>query len=114
MKRTQTIWLVISAGDGVERMTKRQPGQLGRGEHPVKVTVEYDTEALRPPMLETRVLIEDWRQGLDVGDINMKQATITATEAEAIRRMRRQAMVEQMQELGYTVIPPEESGDSGA
>jgi hypothetical protein len=105
--KKQVIWLVMDEY-GVDRMTKRMPASLGKAEHAVKAEIEWDPRALRPPVLETRITIQDWRQGLDVGDIEFRQLTLTATEAEGIRQRRREAMVEQMRELGYTVTPPDQ------
>lgn len=108
MMKQQVVWFVMNES-GIERMTKRQPASLYRSEHAVKITVRWDTRALSPPTLEREVVIEDWRQGLDVSDVDFKQATITETEADIIRAARREAMVAQMRELGYVVIPPGES-----
>jgi hypothetical protein len=104
---TDEIWLVINIDTGVQRMTKRQPTELKRGEVPVKVLVEVEPKALRPPTLIRTIKIADWREGLDVsGDINLKQLTISPEEAELIKARRREQQLELLREMGYTITPP--------
>ncbi len=82
----ETIFLVISRHK-VERMTKSLPS-LKRGEIPVKLVVEVADTAFREPVIERRVEVIDWRDGIEVGDIELKESFITEEEAALIRGRR--------------------------
>lgn len=88
----------------VKRMTKKAPA-LGRGEVFTKVSFEAQDRVFREPVLETSIVIEDWREGLDIGDVELREGTITKTEADMIRKARVEAMVAELEERGYTVVP---------
>lgn len=108
---SEEIWLVITEY-GVDRMTKRQPS-LKRGEVPVKLVVEVDPNALKPPTLIRQVRIADWREGVDMGDLEIAAGVITEDEAQTIRAQRIAQQVERLRAMGYkvegpAVEPPEE------
>jgi hypothetical protein len=105
-----TIYLVFDR-HSVIRMTKRSPA-LGRGEVYTKVAFEAQDRVFREPVLETSILIEDWREGLDIGDVELKEGTITSTEAEMIRKARVEAMVNELEGRGYTVVPAAVTDDA--
>ena len=65
---------------GVNRMTKNLPS-LRRGEVPIKLTLTVEDQAFREPVIEKEVHIEDWRQGVDIADVEFKEAVITEEEA---------------------------------
>lgn len=100
----ETVYLVISR-QRVERMTKNVP-ELKRGEIFVKVLVEADASAFRPPTIEQSIVISDWRQGLDVPDVDLTEMTITEAEAEQIRKQRLAAVIASLEDLGYKIDPP--------
>jgi hypothetical protein len=90
----------------VERMTKKLP-RVARGNIPVKITIEVKPDAFREPVVSQEIVIEDWREGVTVSDIELREHFITEAEAAEIRRQRRQAQVDQLRELGYKVEEPE-------
>lgn len=102
---TEEVWLVITEYS-VDRMTKRQP-TLKRGETPVKLIVEVDPAALRPPTLVRQVRIADWREGVDMGDLKIASGVITEDEAQMIIAQRREHMVAQLRAQGYKIEEPE-------
>ena len=101
MAMRETVYLVISRYK-VERMTKNMP-ELKRGEIPVKILVEVEDSAFREPVIERTVTVVDWREGIDLGDIDIREATITEEEAELIRQRRLTAMRKILEEHGFEV-----------
>lgn len=101
----ETIYLIIDQY-GVQGMRKNLPN-VRRGEVPVKLTINVPKEAFQPPMLSQEVTVEDWRQGIDMADVEFKQSIITAEEAEMIRQARLVKMREILEAQGYTVSEPE-------
>lgn len=107
----EVIFLVVSR-QRVERMTKNLP-DLKRGEIPVKIVVEVDAAAFGAPTIERHVHVTDWRQGIDIADVDFREGTITEAEAELIRQRRIEAMRKVLEGQGYTVTAPAEpEGDS--
>lgn len=102
----ETIYLVVSRNK-VERMTKNLPS-IYKGEVPVRVNVEVDEKAFRPPVIEKDVYIEDWRDGIDIEDVEFEGTAITKDEAEIIRQRRLERMKEILEGQGYQVSKPEE------
>jgi hypothetical protein len=102
----EIIFLVVSP-QRVERMTKSLPS-LKRGEIPVKLIMEVAPTAFREPVIERRVEIVDWRDGIEVGDLDLKESFITEEEAALIRERRLEKMRELMEANGYEVTrkPP--------
>lgn len=105
----ETIYLVVSKNK-VERMTKTLPN-LYRGEIPVKLSVEVDEIAFREPVLERKVTINDWREGIDIADIEFRESIITEEEAEKIRQMRLDKMQQILTNYGYSVEKIEAEND---
>lgn len=105
------IYLAVSR-QRVERMTKNLP-DLKRGEIPVKLFIDVDIAAFGPPVLEQHVHVADWREGLALADVEMREAVITEAEAESIRRQRLAAMRAALEAQGYTVTAPEPEDDGG-
>jgi hypothetical protein len=102
----ETIYLAVSRRR-VERLSKRFP-DLKRGEIPVKLTVTVDEGAFREPVIEREVTICDWRDGIDISDVDFTESFITEQEAELIRAQRLEAMSKVLQSKGYTVRKPSE------
>jgi hypothetical protein len=103
----EVIYLVVSRNK-VERMTKNLPA-IGRGEVPVKVTVTIEDKAFRTPVIEKEVYIDDWREGVDMADVEFRESVITKEEAEIIRQKRLAKMQEILEAQGYQITKPEES-----
>lgn len=105
------IYLTVDQ-HGVKKMTKSLP-YLQKGEFPVKIEVEVKPEAFRNPVLTKKVVVEDWREGIDIQDVDFKETFITPKEAEVIKAQRLERMQEILSKQGYTVIRPEqtESGE---
>lgn len=100
----EIIYLAVSR-QRVERMTKRLP-DLSRGEIPVKLIVEVDAAAFREPVLERHVHVTDWREGIDIADLDLRELTITEDEAQLIRDRRIKAMRDILEGHGFTVTEP--------
>lgn len=101
----ETIFLVASAR-GVLRMTKNLPS-LSRGEVPIKVDVTIESDAFRTPVISKEIYVNDWREGIDINDVEFKESVITPKEAEMIRASRMEKMKEILEAQGYTVAKPE-------
>lgn len=102
----EVVYLVVSKNK-VERMTKTMPN-IYRGEIPVKLTVTVTDKAFSPPTLDQEVIVDDWRKGIDLEDVEFKQNIITAEEAETIRKQRLERMQKVLRSQGYTITPPKE------
>ena len=107
----EIIYLRISHGR-IEGMTKSLPSHH-RGEIIAKVEVVVDPGAFREPVIERKVHIEDWRQGIDLGDVQFSNPVITEDEAELIRARRLARMREVLEAQGFTVEPPAQDGTDG-
>jgi hypothetical protein len=109
----EVIYLAVSR-QRVEGMTKRLPN-LDRGEIPVKLVIEVDDAAFREPVIEHRVHVTDWRQGMDLPDLDLRDGIITEQEAGVIRTRRLAAMRKVLEEHGYGITEPEpEENSAGA
>lgn len=100
----EVIWLTASR-DGIRKMTKNQP-DLWRGEIPVKLEVVIDDAVFGAPVLEQRIHVTDWREGLAFADPELKDKVITEAEAEMIRQQRLTAMTAVLEARGYQVTAP--------
>lgn len=99
-----TIYLRVSPRR-VEGMTKSLP-DLRRGEIPVKLVVDVAASAFREPVIERHVEVVDWRDGIDLADIDLRESIITEAEAQVIRDRRLAAMQRILEAQGYTVAEP--------
>jgi hypothetical protein len=102
----ETIYLVASHYK-VERMTKNLPA-LTRGEIPIKLTLTVDEKAFREPVISKEVHIDDWRDGVDIADVEFRGSVITEEEAELIKQRRLEKMRGILEAQGFTVTEPEE------
>jgi hypothetical protein len=105
----ETIYLRVSPSR-VEGMTKRLP-DLQRGEIPVKLVIEVDAGAFREPVIERHVKITDWREGIDIADLDLRESVITEAEAQMIRDRRLAQMRQILEDHGFEVTPATETGD---
>jgi hypothetical protein len=105
-----TIYLTVSR-QGVLHMRKSYTGTR-RGEAIIKLGVTVDDKAFQPPMLEQQVVVNDWRAGIDMEDVQFNQNVITEEEAEMVRQKRLAKMSEILQGQGYTITPPEANDDT--
>jgi chitinase len=97
----ETIYLIVSPYK-VERMTKNLP-DLKRGEIPIRVELEVAETAFRTPVIVKEVYVEDWREGIDMADVDFEGRAITAEEAQLIRERRLEKMKEILETQGFTV-----------
>ena len=102
----QTIYLYADSY-GINRMTKSL-GRIQRGEIPIELEVTVEETAFREPVIRKQVIINDWREGVDIADVDFKETFITEQEAAAIRQMRFDKMTEILTAQGYTVAKPQE------
>lgn len=91
----------------VEKMTKNVP-YLRKGEYVVRVDVEVKEDAFHEPTVVKQVVIENWRQGVDVSDVEFSEPYITEKEAEQIRAQREADLIESLKAKGYTITKEEE------
>lgn len=91
---------------GIRGMTKSLP-QLRRGEIPVKLELVVEDDAFRTPVIEKRVVVEDWREGIDIADVDFKETLITEDEAKLIREQRLARMKQVLEAQGYEITKPE-------
>lgn len=96
-----TIYLVVNRNK-VDRMNKSLP-TLYKGEYVVKVDVTVDPDAFNEPMISKEIHIENWRQGIDVSDVEFSEPYITEEEAALIRERREQQLIEALRAKGYTI-----------
>ncbi len=89
------------------RMARNLP-ILNRGEHVLKVEVEVAPEAFRNPVLTKKVIVNDWREGIDIADVDFKETFITEEEAATIRQNRLEKMQEILRNNGFEVTRVEE------
>lgn len=101
----ETIYLTVSKSK-VEKMTKSLP-DVRRGEIPIKVLVEVEEQAFRTPVIEKTIYIDDWREGIDMADVDFNGSAITQEEAQMLRDRRLEKMREILESQGYTVEKPE-------
>jgi hypothetical protein len=104
-----TIYLVISPRK-VERMTKTVP-EMRHGEIVVKLVVEVPPGRFRTPTVERRIVIEDWADGTELGDLELRRDFITEAEAKLIVERRLAQMAEILRERGYSVTPGPAAGN---
>jgi EAL domain-containing protein (putative c-di-GMP-specific phosphodiesterase class I) len=107
----EVIYLVVDEA-GVRRMTKNLPA-LNKYELPLKLEIEVTPEAFRSPTLTRKVVVTDWRQGIDVPQLDAKELFITEEEAENLRRQRIKRLAQTLEAEGYTVIKPNEKEKVG-
>lgn len=108
----ETIYLRVSRSK-VEGMTKNLP-DLRRGEIPVKLVVEVDPGAFREPVIERHVKVTDWREGIDIADLDLRESVITEAEAQIIRDRRLAQMRKILEDHGFSVTADGGEGASGA
>ena len=87
---------------GVQRMTKDLPS-LYKSEIPIKLKLTVEPTAFREPVMEKSIVVEDWRAGVDIADVEFKETTITEEEARLIREQRLKRMAEVLEAQGYVV-----------
>lgn len=101
------IYLIVDQR-GVQGMRKSFVGTK-RGEVCIKLNVEVDKKAFAPPMLEQQVYVADWRDNVDIEDVQFNKGIITEEEAKIIRQKRIEKMSAILEEQGYTITKPEET-----
>jgi hypothetical protein len=100
----EAIYLKVSR-TRVEGMYKSLPA-VGRYEIPVKVVVEVKDNAFREPTIERHVTVTDWRDGIELADVELREGIITEAEAEVIKKRRLAQMRAVLEERGYSVTEP--------
>lgn len=104
-----TVFLVLTP-QRVDRMTKSVPS-IHRDEIVVKLTVEVPPGRFRTPTVERHIMIEDWTDGTELGDLELRQDFITQAEAKLIVERRLARMAEVLREHGYSVSQDPATGD---
>ena len=99
------IYLTVNR-QGVQSMRKSYTGAK-QGEAIVKLSVTVPEEAFSPPVLEQHVIVNDWREGIDLEDVKFEQNVITEAEAEMVKQKRLAKMQEILESQGFTVSKEE-------
>jgi hypothetical protein len=104
----ETIYLIVSKAK-VERMVKTEPSlrSLRTGEVPVKINVTVEPKAFQLPVIEKEVYVDDWTEGLGIGDVEFKRTAITPKEAELVRQSRLAEMKAVLEGQGFSVTKAE-------
>lgn len=97
----ETIFLIVSRSK-VEDMRKNLP-RLSRGQIPIKLNIEVKPNAFTEPTIERDVVVEDWKHDIDFNDVLFEKSTITAKEADIIKKNRLERMQEILESEGYSV-----------
>lgn len=97
----EVIYLVVD-NYSVKKMTKKVP-TLARGEHVIKTIVEVKQTAFRDPLLTKEIVVEDWREGIDISDVEFKDNFITEAEAKVIRENRLKNTIQILESQGYKI-----------
>lgn len=105
----ETIYLKVSRAR-VEGMYKSLPA-CGRYEIPVKVLVEVQETAFREPTIERKITVTDWRDGIELADVELSEGVITEAEAEIIKARRLTQMRAVLEEKGYVITAPPAEGE---
>ena len=95
------IYLVVNRNK-VDRMTKTLPN-LYKGEYVVRVAVTVDDDAFNEPTISKEIHVENWRQGIDVSDVDFSEPYITEEEATIIRERREAQLIEALKLKGYKI-----------
>lgn len=99
----EIIYLTASRSGVGSTVRKNLPTNLGRGEVPIKVTVEIAPDAFAPPVIEQSIYIENPYNGIDLEDVHFNGSIITESEAELIRQKRLEKAADILKANGYTV-----------
>ena len=95
------IYLVVNRNK-VDRMTKTLPN-LYKGEYVVRVAVTVDDDAFNEPTISKEIHVENWRQVIDVLDVDFSEPYITEEEATIIRERREAQLIEALKLKGYKI-----------
>lgn len=100
------VYLTVTRNK-VEKMTKSVP-YLRKGEYVMRVEVTVDEDAFTEPMVTKEVHVDNWRQGIDVSDVEFSEPYITEEEAQLIRERREASLIESLKAKGYKIEKVEE------
>ena len=89
-------------------MNKNLPS-IYKGEIIVKLTVNVAEKCFGTATIPQEIFIEDWRDGIDMQDVQFKKNLITKEEAEIIKQKRLDKMKEILEEQGFTITKPDDS-----
>ncbi len=104
-----TIYLIVGRNK-VEGYRKTVPN-YGKNQIPLKLDIEVEDKAFNTPVIEKKVYINDWKEGIDIEDVNFETNFITEEEAELIRQRRLEKMKHILEQQGYQIKTPEERED---
>lgn len=99
----EIIYLTASRNGISNTVRKNLPVNLGRGEVPIKVTVNIADDAFAPPVIEQSISIENPYKGIDLEDVHFNGSVITEAEAELVRQKRLEKAANILKANGYTV-----------
>lgn len=102
----EVIYLTVNRNK-VEKMTKTLT-DVRKGEIVVKLTVNVKDKCFGNATIPQEIFIDDWRDGIDMEDVEFKKNLITKDEAELIKEKRLDKMTQILKEQGYEVFKPEE------
>ena len=100
------VLFLVCNREKVEYMRKTLP-DIKRGEILVKLSMEVAPKAFGSPTIEKQIYVEDWKEGIDIEDVEFRKNTITKEEAELIKTKRIEKMKQILENQGYVVEKPE-------
>jgi len=105
----EIVYLVVNRNK-VDRINKNLPS-IKRGEIIVKLTVNVADKCFGTATIPQEIFIEDWRDGVDMEDVEFNKNLITREESEIIKQKRLDKMKEILENQGYTIEKPEEKDE---
>lgn len=106
-----TIYLIVNKKK-VERMTKTLP-DARRGEIIVKAMIEVKDSCFGQATIPQEIYIDDWRDGIDLEDVEFRKNFITKEESDLIKKKRLDKMTEILQAQGYDITKPDDNEEGG-
>ncbi len=95
------VYIVVNRNK-VDRMTKTLPN-LYQNEHVIRLEVNVKDSAFNAPTLTQKIEVDDWREGIDISDVDFSEPYITEKEAELIRKQREERMIAMLKAKGYSI-----------
>jgi hypothetical protein len=95
------IYLTINK-EKVVKMTKTLP-DVRRGEIIAKVDVKVEDKCFGTATIPQEIFINDWRDGIDMEDVEFKKNIISQEEADIIKQRRLEKMTQILREQGFNV-----------
>ena len=94
---------MICSRKKIENMRKTLPKDLSPAQIPIKVNLEIPDEQFGPKVLEKKVFVNEFRDNLDLEDVDFEGSHITEEEAEMIKENRKESARKFLEDQGFKV-----------